>query len=98
MRKIRVGLLPTPPHPTPPKGGVREFGGWTKEGCKRYREVKEPIRENQDREDLKALEQAALDRIQAKHKIDEEQLAKKQKTSKVTEHKIDSDHNLDFED
>lgn len=83
---------------TLPKGGVRRFGGWSKEGRKRYRQVKGLIRESQDQDHIKVVEKAALNRLQVRHKIDEERLAKKQKTSKVTEHEIDSEHELDFED
>lgn len=85
---------------TRPKGGVAQWGGWTKEGRKTYRKYLKNIKETKNNIDkidyVEKVESEALRRLQVKYEVGIQ--AKKQKVDDTEKEEIDSDHEAEFED
>ena len=94
---------------TKPKGGVAEWGGWSKEGRKRYRTLLEEIKVTKGEPDsktsakkkqfnhVKAVEMVALESIQQANNINLAGRAARRNPAANKDDEVDSDHEVDWD-
>lgn len=81
---------------TEAKGGQQKWGGWTKEGRDKYKEVEQEVKDAREQDHVDAVEEACLKRLRAKHGYDEAKKKKKAKKPLQEEEDNDSDCELEY--
>ena len=94
---------------TTPEGGVAEYGGWSKDGRKRYRALLKEIKatkgdpyskkkaERQQFDYVKALEKEALKGIQQANNVKVNGRGSKRNPAANKDDEVDSDHEIDWD-